>query len=102
MFADQIKMKHAVSTAGICGYDPSNPVQLQLAGQSACECSRQVVNSCKELSGVVSRQVTQAFGANRWDTAQFSDNREKDKFIKLMASASLPPTVLPWLASVDG
>ena len=32
-------------------------------------------------------QVTQAFGANRWDTAQFSDDKEKDKFIKLMASA---------------
>ena len=36
-------------------------------------------------------QVAEAFGANRWDTAQFADGSSKDKFIKLMVRrAALP------------
>ncbi len=30
----------------------------------------------------------EAFGANRWDTAEFADETEKEKFIKLMVLAS--------------
>ncbi len=33
-------------------------------------------------------QVTEAFGANRWDTAEFSNEGDKEKFIKLMVCKS--------------
>lgn len=31
------------------------------------------------------------FGANRWDAAEFSSEQERQKFIKLMASATFSP-----------
>lgn len=39
-------------------------------------------------------QVTQAFGANRWDTAEFINESEKEKFIKLMVSNINPLSLL--------
>jgi hypothetical protein len=62
------------------------PAFLLIKNRNSAICLLPFLTAC--VRTCTAMQASQAFGANRWDMAQFSDDKEKDKFIKLMVQTA--------------
>eukprot|EP00884_Botryococcus_braunii_P003978 jgi/Botrbrau1/13581/Bobra.0307s0004.1 len=82
------------------GMDPADVVKHMGMGPGGTSATGLTVEAKKKLlwgkkpEPEVAKDAEEVFGANRWDAAEFDDETEKQKFIKLMGVKGVAPTAL--------